>query len=164
MKTVLISGVIGLLPWLVCSAGWAQSRATLEPPVIKATEGQITITAKFSNFDTAQKYRVGVGSAKGQLTGAQFSLAENGETRSTSATTFTQGHTSQWWNVPEIKARGYILEGRSVPRSGKTLTLTVVLPRSEADQLAPLYFFVSRDYGSGLWYLEDGVDITEAYW
>jgi hypothetical protein len=83
---------------------------------------------------------------------------------SKSVTDFTQGYTSHWWGINELKSRGVSLSESDLPDQEQQLTFRVKLQREAADNFEKLYIFVSRDYGGDTWYLEDGVELDQSYW
>jgi len=142
----------------------AQDSATMSAPVVRTAEGQVIFTTQLQHFVPGNKYRIGIGGVGSSAPDATIEL-ELGETAlSKSATDFTQGYTSHWWGMNELKSRGVALADSDLPGEGQQLTFRVRLSREAADNFEKLYIFVSRDYGGSTWYLEDGVELDQSYW
>ncbi|MGH9341715.1 MAG: hypothetical protein ACRD1R_19545 [Acidobacteriota bacterium] len=141
----------------------AQGRASMSSPIIRTRADGVSITANFNDFSAGKKYRIGIGTAEGSLAGATIELLKNNAPVPQQLTAFKQGYTSNWWNVNGITARGWVFDADDFA-GGEVLTLKVNIPRAEIDKLKSLYIIVAKDYGSDLWYLEDGSELTEKYW
>ena len=142
-------------------ASFAAERASMEAPVIRASEDSITVSARFSNLSTDGVYRIAAGVASGDLESAQLELKKEGDVLDLEVIEYTQGYTSSWWDVSEIAARGYQLEGAGIPDDGSSLYLKVTLPLGDADRTGKFYIFVAKQYGPTTWYLEDGSEISD---
>ena len=129
-------------------------------PVIKTNAEEIQFSVDCGDFEAGGDYRLGFGSVDG-VEGAQLELLEGGNAVEAELVSFNQDHTKTWWGMPRLKMRGFLLQ--SAP-AGQTLKLRVKVPRSVADALPAVYLGLSRDYGGGLWYLEDGVEIKKDFW
>lgn len=161
MKTawiVLLVGTLFLVPIV------AQTRASMEAPVVKGTTESIVISARFKGMSAGGSYRIGVGVAKGDLSSAQVDLKREGEDLSVTSTEFKQGYTESWWSVPELSAKGFLVEGGLIPDSDVALVLRADVPRAEADRAERLYVFIAKKYGPTTWYLEDGTEINISEW
>lgn len=142
----------------------AQTSATMSAPVVRTAEGQVIFTTQLQNFVPGSKYRIGIGGVGNSAPDATIEV-KLGETALSKATAdFTQGYTSHWWGVDELKSRGIALSASDLPDSGQQLTFRVSIAREAADNFEKLYIFVSRDYGGDTWYLEDGVELDQSYW
>ncbi len=159
MKSLFSVPVAG---FLLMVALLGQNRAVMEPPIIKGSTDTISFTARFSELNPEKAYRIGVGVGSGALEGATISLETEAGAVNSSLVDFTQGNTSSWWGVSEVSARGFLLEGASIPSEG--VTLRVSIPRSVADKVKKLYVFVAKKYGPTTWYLEDGSELSDEYW
>lgn len=165
MLNKFLNIVVGTLLFLT-PAGllFAQDSATMSAPVVRNADGQVVFTTRLQNFVPGSNYRVGIGGVGNSAPDATIEV-EIGESALSKATTdFTQGYTSHWWGVDELKSRGVALKASDLPEQGKELTLRVKLMRDAADNFEKLYLFVSRDYGGDTWYLEDGVELDKSYW
>lgn len=141
----------------------AQNRASMESPVIKGEADVIKVSTRFKDFSATGDYRIGVGGEKNDLTGVQLELwAEDGIAVSAPMVDFTQGYTSSWWQVDEVRAKGFVFPESSLP--GKVLTLRVTVPRADADAAGRIFVFVAKKYGPTTWYLEDGTALKQEYW
>lgn len=143
---------------------FAQDSATMSAPVVKNADGQVVFTTRLQNFVPGSEYRVGIGGVGNSAPDATIEVEIGDSGLSKPTTDFTQGFTSHWWGVDELKSRGVALGASDLPEKGKELTLRVKLMREAADNFEKLYLFVSRDYGGSTWYLEDGVELDQSYW
>jgi hypothetical protein len=142
----------------------AQDSATMSAPVVRTAEGQVIFTTHLQNFVAGSKYRVGIGGVGNSAPDATVEVELGEKPLSKSATDFTQGYTSHWWGMDQLKSRGIALTASELPESGQQLTFRVTLSREAANKFEKLYIFVSRDYGGDTWYLEDGVELDQSYW
>lgn len=159
---ILFSAV--LLVFFLAGPVLAQGRATMSAPVIRSTAEQVVITVRFENLDASRSYRIGLGDAGDKAPATEAKLTKNDQPVPIETTDFTQGNTSGWWKVDELSCRGYVVSGPAVPAEGQSLLLQFTMPKAVADAYSKLYVFVSRDYGSSRWYLEDGTEIDKADW
>lgn len=141
----------------------AQDRVSMSAPVIRTGMEEISISARFQGLAPERSYRIGVG-VKGQFPEAKIELARGDASFPVPLTDFVQGHTSNWWGVEQLSARGFQIEGSSVGGPAEELVLRISVPRAETDRLDNIYLFISRSYGTDTWYLEDGADLDESYW
>lgn len=139
---------------------WAQDTATMTAPVIKTNAEEIQFSVDLGDFEAGGDYRVGFG-AVDSVEGAKLELSKDGTVVEAEQVSFSQDHTQTWWGMDQLEMRGFKIS--SAP-AGQTLKLLVKLPRSLADSLPAVYLGVSRDYGGGLWYLEDGVEVKQESW
>lgn len=156
-----ISGLLILV--LVVSSLFAFQRAAMEPPVVRGTEDQVAMTARFSGFVADGEYRLGFGVDGTYPSAAKIELTRDGEPVSWEFSDFSQGFTSSWWGVDKLTSKGVVLSGDQVPREGQNVTMRVSLPRDAADSLGKLYVFIAKKYGPN-WYLEDGAELTREHW
>ena len=140
-----------------------QDRVEMSSPVIRTTVDDIILSVDFTGFSSGNSYRLGFGAAKGQVK-ARLQLVKGTEDVPIPMMDFVQGHTDTWWSVPEISARGWSLEGANLPNADERLTLRVMIARADAKEITKVYLLISRDYGGGLWYLEDGVEMDQSMW
>lgn len=141
-----------------------QDSASMTPPIVKTAEGQVVITSRFENFVAGSQYRLGIGIAGEAAPDAKVELLKSGTPVSKESSAFVQKNTSHWWGVEQLQAKGFSLSPADLPQKGQRLTFRITISREKADALKKLYIFVSRDYGSSTWYLEDGVELNEKYW
>lgn len=152
--------------WFLAPTGRlvAQDSATMSAPIVRTAEGQVIFSTHLQDFASDKKYRIGIGGVGNSAPDATIELELGGEALAKSTTDFTQGYTSPWWGMSELKSRGVALAGSDLPGQGQNLTFRVKIPRKVADNYDKLYIFVSRDYGGDTWYLEDGVELDKSYW
>lgn len=154
--------VAAFLIWSLTLVALGQGRVAMSSPVIRSKEGSLFLVVNFSDFQSGGSYQLGIGSSGVDLTSAQIELVADNALGNVQLVSFEQGNTQGWWGISSIQVRGYQL-GTSVG-PGQKLTMSVQMPIGLADQAEKLYLFVSRDYGENLWYLEDGVELTDRYW
>ncbi len=154
--------------WLVFLALWGSSfgqRASMDRPVIRTKDDTVYMIVTFGSFSAGEAYRLGIGCADGELTGAKLELIENESLLDVPVATFQQGHNTQgWWGVEQLNVKGYVLNGASAPATGAKLRLSVQVPLAVADAKGQLFLFVARKYAEDTWYLEDGMPIGEKDW
>lgn len=138
-------------------------RVEMTSPVIRTTVDDIILSVDFTSFTSGHSYRLGFGTAKGQIK-ARLQLVQGTEDVPIPQMDFVQGHTDSWWNVPQISVRGWSVEGANVPKAGERLTFRVMISRADAKEITKVYLLIARDYGGGLWYLEDGVEMDQSMW
>jgi hypothetical protein len=153
-----------LLVLFLAAPVFAQDRATMSAPVIRSSAEQVVITVRFEKLAPSRSYRIGLGAAGDQAPQATTTLTTNDKPVPIEATDFTQGNTSGWWKVDQLSCIGYVVSGPAVPAQGQSLLLQFKLPKAAADKFDKLFVFVSRDYGSQRWYLEDGTEIDKSDW
>ncbi len=160
MKTCWTFILLAIAAGLLASA---QGRATMETPVIRGMVDKVTFSTRFSDFAAGSEYRIGVGGAKATLNGLEMELSsEDSGVLSHPTVSFTQGYTSSWWSVDEVRAEGFLFEKSTL--DGKTLTLRVEVPRDAAESAGRIFVFVAKKYSPTTWYLEDGAALTSEYW
>lgn len=165
MASKFFSIVVGTLLFLTLAGPlMGQDSATMSAPVVRTAEGQVVFTTHLKDFVAGSKYRIGIGGVGNSAPDATIELEMGDQAISKSATDFTQGYTSHWWGMDELKSRGVALTGSDLPGKGQELIFRVKLAREAADNFEKLYIFVSRDYGGDTWYLEDGVELDQSYW
>ena len=139
-------------------------RASMESPIVKTSSEQVTFTAGFSSFEPEAEYRIGVGTGGASLEKATIQFeTENGEALRVGLVDFKQGHTSSWFDVPEIAARGFIRSG-DILSAGRRIILKFSIPRRDADAIKKIYVFVAKRYGPETWYLEHGAEVNDEHW
>jgi hypothetical protein len=153
-----------LLVMFLASPVFAQDRATMSAPVIRSSPDSVVITVHYEGLNPSRTYRIGLGRAADKAPEATATLEKGDQPLQIEATDFTQGNTSGWWKVDELHCKGYVISGPAIPAEGQSLVLKFTLPKAVADTYSKMYIFVSRDYGSQRWYLEDGTEIDKAEW
>ena len=133
----------------------------MSAPVLRKEEGRLLVSTHFKGFEQGKDYRLGVG-AVGQTPDAKLTFRASDKSLDIPSTDFTQGFTSDWWNVDQIEANGFRFKGDKVLDVEPILEVEITVER--ADKLKRIFFFVARDYGGGAWYLEDGVEINQSHW
>jgi hypothetical protein len=154
--------VAACLIWSLASVALGQGRVAMSSPIIRSKEKSLFLVVSFSDFQPGSSYQLGIGSNGVDLTSAKIELTLGSQLSSSPLVSFEQGNTQGWWGTNSIQVRGYQL-GTSVG-PGQKITMSVQIPIELADQAKKLYLFVSRDYGENLWYLEDGIELTDQYW
>lgn len=149
---------------ILCSGALiqAQERVSMSAPIIRSTGEELILTVKVENFANDKSYRVGVAMAGAKAPDAKLELMKEDSPVNAEAVEFVQENTKGWWGVDSIKAKGYNLGPAGLPEEG--LTMRVTIPKDVADGYEKLYLFISRDYGSGRWYLEDGTELAQSDW
>lgn len=143
---------------------FAQGRATMSAPVIRSTADQVTITVRIESLSADRTYRIGLGATGENAPGATATIHSGEKALPIEATNFVQGNTSAWWKVDQLSCIGFVVSGPAIPAAGQSLLLQFTLPKATADTFSKMYVFVSRDYGSQRWYLEDGTEIDKSDW
>jgi hypothetical protein len=141
----------------------AQDSAEMAAPVIRSAEGKVVFSSRFQSFATGSSYRIGVGGVD-VTPDAQLELLLDDEPLDFEPVSFQQGNTSHWWGMVELAAKGYILKPSDLPTEGQNLRMRITIPREIIDTYEKVYIFVSKDYGSDVWYLEDGIELEKSYW
>ncbi len=155
--------VIGALTGLILVLGLvvlAQDTATMTAPVIKTNAEEIQFTVDCRDFEAGGDYRLGFGGVDA-VEEAQLELLEGDSAVEAELISFSQAHTQTWWGMPQLEMKGFLVPSAS---AGQQLKLRVKVPRSVADTLPAVYLGLSRDYGGGLWYLEDGAEVKKDLW
>ena len=152
-----------LLVMFLTFPGLGQERVEMTSPVIRTTVDDIILSVDFTGFSAGNSYRLGFGAAKGQIK-ARLQLVKGTEDVPIPQMDFVQGHTSSWWEVPQISVRGWSLEGPNLPKTGERITFRVMISRADAKEISKVYLLISRSYGPDLWYLEDGVEMDQSMW
>ena len=152
-----------LLVMFLTFSALGQDRVEMSSPVIRTTVEDIILSVDLTDFTAGNSYRLGFGTAKGQIK-ARLQLTKGTEDVPFPKMDFVQGHTSTWWQVPQISARGWSLEGANLPKAGERLTFRVLISRADAKEITKIYLLISRSYGPDLWYLEDGVEMDQSMW
>lgn len=155
--------LFGLLAMFLTFPALGQDRVTMSSPVIRTTVDDIILSVDLTDFSAGNSYRLGFGAAKGPIK-ARLQLVKGTEDVPIPMMDFVQGHTSSWWEVPQISARGWSLKGDNLPGPGERLTFRVMISRADAKEITKVYLLISRSYGPELWYLEDGVEMDQSMW
>lgn len=165
MKNVILTlCFVAVFGMLLVSPTIAQDRATMSAPVIRSSGDEIVFTVRFEGFAEGRSYRIGFGGKGEKAPNSQIELSVGDSKSTLESMDFVQGNTSGWWKIEELGAKGYTIEKSGIPAAGTALTFRVTVPRDVSDGYEKLYLFVSRDYGSGRWYLEDGSEIDKSDW
>jgi len=165
MKNVILTFCfVAVLGMLIVSPAIAQDRATMSAPVIRASGDEVIFSVRFENFSPDRSYRIGFGAKGEAVPDVQVALSNEDRDLPLEPMDFSQGNTKGWWKIEQVGARGYTIGKSEIPEAGKALTFKVTVPRDVADNYDKVYLFVSRDYGSGRWYLEDGSEIDKSDW
>lgn len=135
----------------------------MSAPVVRATGEEVQFTVHMQNLSEGRGYRLGLGAAGDSAPDVTVELMSGDSPVSIEATQFVQTNTSHWWGVPQVTAKGVQFEGAAVA-GAEDVTFRVSMSQEEADQYETLYIFVSRNYGSDTWYLEDGSELDQSYW
>ncbi len=154
-----------LIACLLCTTTWVtlgQGRATMSSPVVRTTDGVVFMIVSFSDFQSGNQYKLGLGGNGVDLAGVEIEMTVGEEDGDFLLSSFEQKNTSSWWGVDSIQVRGYELVD-SAP-AGQRLQLNIKLPLELANAAGKLYLFVSQKYGEDLWYLVDGIELTDQHW
>lgn len=160
--SMVLVALLAVLPFVTSAV--AQDRATMSAPIIRSTPDGVSFTVRFQNFAEGRSYRVGFGSQGEQAPNVTLELLKEEQAFAQSPISFAQGNTSGWWGVEQVASRGYALGPEGLPDPEEALTFRVTMPRDVADRYEKLYLFVSRNYGSDRWYMEDGSEIDKTDW
>ncbi len=159
MKTSKWLLILGLgSPGLLFSS----QRVSMDAPVVRVAPDEVSVSARFSQFESGGEYRLGVG-ASGDLAGLTITLDRDGSTVDANLSSFDQPQ-SWWSDAGQLKAKGFLLEDSELPAAGAALSMKVTLPRTSADAAGAFFIFVAKRYGPNTWYLEDGAEINESHW
>ena len=163
MQNKILFSVLCICLFSMCFASVAAQGVTMGSPVVRIIEGNVMISVRAETFNAGDKYRLGVGvpgetalPAEMTFTKAAGSVGE--------VTEFTQGFTAHWWNVEQIICKGINLSGDMLPTAGEEGSLQISIPREALAGKEKIYIFVSKDYGSDTWYLEDGSELDKSFW
>jgi len=132
-------------------------------PVVRIVENDVMISVRLEGFNAGEKYRVGVGVAGDTALPLEMTFTKGADSFSETHE-FIQGFTAHWWNVEQIASRGLELSGDMLPGSGEEGSLQITVPRSNLENVDKIYIFISKDYGSDTWYLEDGSELDKSFW
>ena len=147
----------------LCFATVSAQGVTMGSPVVRIVEGNVMISVRAESFNAGDKYRIGVGVEGETPLAAEMTFTKGAETIG-EVSEFTQGFTAHWWNVEQIICKGIELSGDMLPGSGEEGSLQISIPRGELEGKEKIYIFVSKDYGSSTWYLEDGSELDKSFW
>ena len=135
----------------------------MSSPVVRMVEGEVLISVRLGTFDPGGTYRFGVGVAGDTALPADMTFTVAGAPVG-EVTEFTQGFTAHWWTVEQIICKGMEISGDMIPASGQEGSLQISIPRESLANPEKIYIFVSKDYGSDTWYLEDGSELDKSFW
>lgn len=163
MQNKLIFSVLVLCLFSICLTPLMGQGATMGSPVVRIVENDVRISVRLENFNAEDSYRIGVGVAGETAPSADMTLTVGANTVG-EVTEFIQGFTAHWWDVEQIAAKGLVLSGENLPASGEEGSLQITIPRDSLENTEKLYIFISKDYGSETWYLEDGSELDQSFW
>lgn len=147
----------------MCFATVLGQGATMGSPIIRIVEGNVIVNVRLETFTAGDKYRIGVGVAGETALLAEMTFTKGGSSVG-EVTEFTQGFTAHWWDVEQIICKGIELTGDMLPADGEEGVLQITIPRDNLASLERIYIFISKDYGSATWYLEDGSELDKSFW
>lgn len=133
-------------------------------PVVKPTPEAVVMTARFNDFNAGSEYRIGVGAATAKIPNAKIELLKNDAPIDKTLTSFEQGYAQHWWKIDKIVSQGFALTEADFPKPDEKLSMRVTVPKAEADKLKKIYLFISKKYPEDRWYIEDGIELTDAHW
>ena len=137
----------------------------MSAPVIRAApEGNVTITAQFSEMAQTGEYRLGFAVPTGKVESVKLELLKDGTAVNLPVMDFEQGYCANWWGLTKVSAQGFVVLGSAIPGKEEKLTLRVTVPKAELDKFKKVFMLVSRKYGTDVWYIEDGSEMDESFW
>ena len=145
-------------------SGFLTGQAVMSAPVLRTSPEEIRFTARFSDFQAGEDYRIGVGTAGEKIQDATIELVKDTTVLPNQVETFEQGFSKSWFEVDKISVQGFVLPAAKLPAEGEALLLRVVVPRSEADRLKRMFVILARKYGPTRWYIEDGAEMNDTDW
>ena len=163
MQNKILFTVLCICLFSMCFATVLGQGATMGSPVVRIVEGEVLISVRVENFNPGDKYRVGIGIVGETPLPAEMVFTRGGSPVG-EVTEFTQGFTAHWWNVEQIICKGMELSGDMLPAEGVEGSLQISIPKDSMDNTESVYIFVSKDYGSETWYLEDGSELDKSFW
>jgi hypothetical protein len=141
---------------------FAQAGASMTAPVVRNMEGQVVVTTRVTGFSSGGKYRIGIGCVGANAPKANVEALKNGDQPlSLEAKNWVQSNTKDWWQVEPVQSIGIYIGPSDIPEE---VLFRISIAKEDADQHEKMYIFVSKDYGSDTWYLEDGVELEKKYW
>lgn len=164
MKNLRALAVFSLVFSLVFPLVWTQDRASMTAPVVKPTPEEVVMTVRFNDFNAGNEYRIGVGTATAKIPNVKIELLKNDAPISKNLASFEQGFAQHWWNIDKVVSQGFALTAPDFPKQDEKLSMRVTVPKAEADKLKKIYLFISKKYAEDRWYIEDGVELTDAHW
>lgn len=163
-RNVILLITVACLTLLFAGPLLAQDRATMSAPIIRSSGEDVVFTVRFEKFAAGRVYRVGFGVKSDKAIDAKVELLKGDSPVSVAPSDFEQGNASGWWGLDKVMSKGFVLEPAQLPPAGENLVFRVTAPRDALEQFEKVYIFVSRDYGSSRWYLEDGSEIDSSDW
>ena len=148
----------------IAFSGFLTGQAVMSAPVLRTSPEEIRFTARFSDFNAGEDYRIGVGTAGETIQGATIELVKDTTVLPNKLVTFEQGFAKLWFKVDKISVQGFVLPPSKLPAEGEALLLRVVVPRAEADRLKRMFVILAKKYGPTRWYIEDGAEMTDTDW
>ena len=163
MRNKILFTVLSICLFSICLTNVSAQGVTMGSPVVRIVEGNVMISVRVDQFNADDKYRIRVGVAGDTPLPLEMTLTKGADTI-TEITEFTQGFTAHWWNVDQIACKGLELSGDMLPAAGQEGSLQIKIEKSELENTERIYIFVSKDYGSDTWYLEDGSELDKSFW
>ena len=141
-----------------------QEEASMSSPVLQATPEAIHVTARFENFLSGARYRLGVGTAGDTLSDVTLELLKGESPLSKELESFQQGYAQSWFEVNEISVQGFRLSSSDFPAQGEPLILKVTVPRAEAERVQKFFIILAKHYDPDRWYIIEGAELTDSLW
>ena len=163
MHNKVLFTVMCICLFSMCFATVLGQGVTMSSPVVRIVEGSVMISLRMETFNAGDKYRIGVGVAGETALPVEMTFTKGADSFG-ETTEFTQGFTAHWWNVDQIICTGLELSGDMLPAEGGEGAVQIAIPRSSLENKEKIYIFVSKDYGSETWYLEDGSELDKSFW
>jgi len=163
MQNKLLFSILCICLFSMCIATVVGQGVTMGSPVVRIVEGNVLVSVRLETFNPGDTYRIGVGVAGDTAPDADMTFTVGGEAVG-EVSEFTQGFTAHWWNVEQITCKGMELSGDMLPATGDEGSLQITIPRASLENTEKIYIFVSKDYGSDTWYLEDGSELDKSFW
>lgn len=163
MQNKVLFTVLCICMFSMCFATVLAQGVTMGSPVVRIVEGDVLINVRVESFNAGDSYRIGVGVAGEAALPVEMTFIKAGNPVG-EVTEFTQGFTAHWWNVEQIICKGINLSGDMLPSDGEEGSLQISIPRTNMENVEKIYIFVSKDYGSETWYLEDGSELDKSFW
>jgi hypothetical protein len=163
MHNKMLFAVLCICLFSMCFATVIGQGVTMGSPVVRMVESNVLINVRVESFNAGDKYRIGLGVAGEAAIPAEMTFTKGGGPVG-EVSEFTQGFTAHWWHVDQLMCRGFELTGDMVPMEGEEGTLQMSIPKTCLEGRENIYIFVSKDYGSDTWYLEDGSELDKSFW
>jgi len=163
MRNKILFTVLAICLFSMFFATLSAQGVTMGSPVVRIVEGSVLISVRADQFNAGDNYRIGVGVVGETPLAAEMTFTKGAETID-EVVEFTQGFTAHWWNVDQIVCKGLELSGDMLPAAGEEGNLQIKIDRDALEGKEKIYIFVSKDYGSDTWYLEDGSELDKSFW